>query len=285
LSAASADSITAYAQDATRCRLQDKGNATWCWRIAGERHGVAVIGDSHAEVVFAGLAAQHRGTTLFLTGRKGCAPIVQHEPIAERTAEICRRAALLAHEAVRADTLTSTVLIVSRGPAYISGSGYGIDSLRPVVPVALGRSPYDTLALSTAYARGLERAVRSFAAAGKRVIMVTGVPEIGFLPAECIVGRPFGLRRIRTPCALPREAVDERSASYRALMRDLAVRNPELEVFDASSLFCDETVCHAARRSQLLYQDGNHLTLAGSRLIATGLASRLPSFDVARTGR
>jgi lysophospholipase L1-like esterase len=68
-------------------------------------------------------------------------------------------------------------------------------------------------------------------------------------------------------------------------MRDLAVRNPELEVFDASSLFCDETVCHAARRSQLLYQDGNHLTLAGSRLIATGLASRLPSFDVARTER
>ncbi len=285
LAAASPDSITAYTRVATRCRLADKGSATWCWQIAGDGLGVAVIGDSHAEVVFAGLASERPGTPLLLTGRKGCAPIIQREPIAERTAEICRRASLIAHEAVRTDTAISTVLIVSRGPAYITGSGFGIDSLRPVVPVALGLSRHDTHALRDAYELGLDRAVQSFTAAGKRVILVTGVPEIGFLPMECIVGRPFGLRRVRSPCAVPRGAFEERRASYRALVRQVALRNPQLEVFDAASVFCDAAHCNAARRSQLLYQDGNHLTLAGSRMLAGALASRLLPITVAQAGR
>ncbi len=275
LTAASADSITTYDRRATRCRLADKGTATWCWRIAGDGRGVAVIGDSHAEVVFAGLAEQQLGVPLFLTGRKGCAPIVQREPIAERTAEICRRATLLAHAAIRSDTTITTVLIVSRGPAYISGKGFGVDSLRPVVPVALGHTTDDTLALRAAYALGLERAVRSFVDAGKRVVLVTGVPEIGFLPTECVVGRPFGLRTIRTPCALPRAEFDARVSAYQSLVRQVATRNPALEVFDATSLFCDDALCHADRHDRLLYQDGNHLTIEGSRIIARALSSRL----------
>jgi hypothetical protein len=87
LSAASPDSMTAYTRVATRCRLADKGTATWCWRIAGDGRGVAVIGDSHAEVVFAGLAARRDGAPLLLTGRKGCAPIIQHERIADLVKE------------------------------------------------------------------------------------------------------------------------------------------------------------------------------------------------------
>lgn len=282
LAAASADSITAYDRRATRCRLADKGSATWCWRIAGEGRGVAVIGDSHAEVVFAGLAAQRDPSPLFLTGRNGCAPIVQREAIAERTAEICRRAALIAHEAVRDDSSISTVLMVSRGPAYITGTGFGVDSLRAVVPVTLGSTALDSLALQSAYAAGLERAVRSFVAAGKRVILVIGVPEIGFLPSECILGRPFGLRAVRSPCAVPRADFDQRTAGYHALVRAIALHNPHLELFDASPLFCDAAHCHAERQSRLLYQDGNHLTLAGSKVLAAALVNRLTSVSFVR---
>ena len=277
LRAASPDSITAYDRFATRCRLADAGTATWCWRIGGasEEGGVAVIGDSHAEVIFAGLVEQRRGASLLLTGRKGCAPIVQHTPIADRTAEICRRATLLAHEAIRGDTRIATVLIVSRGAAYITGSGFGVDSQRPVVPVAIGRSAHDTLALRNAYALGLEAAIQSFAAAGKRVMLVSGVPELGFLPAECIIARPFGLRTLRTPCAVPRNEVDRRNAPYRDVVREVAGRNPSLELFDATALFCDARRCGAVRDGRLLYQDGNHLTLAGSRIVAARLGDML----------
>ncbi|MBC7841498.1 MAG: acyltransferase [Gemmatimonadaceae bacterium] len=275
LRAASADSITAYDRHATRCRLADKGNATWCWRIPGRGKGIAVFGDSHAEVVFAGLADLDAHRPLFLTGRKGCAPILQPDSIADRFGEICRRASQLAHAAVRSDSSISTVLLVSRGPAYITGAGFGVDTQRPVVPVAVRTSLTDTLALARAFDAGLEQSVQSFVDAGKRVILVVGVPEIGFLPEECLIGRPFGLRDVREPCAVSRAVVDHRNKEYRRLVGALAARIPQLEIFDAESIFCDGALCHARRGRQLLYQDGNHLTMLGSRLISARLRTVL----------
>jgi hypothetical protein len=272
---ASPDSITAYDKYAERCHLADKGNATWCWRTQGTGKGIAVFGDSHAEVVFAGIAALHPDRPLFLTGRKGCAPILQDNVIPDRLGEICRRAAQLAHAAIRTDTSIGTVLLVSRGPAYISGAGFGVDTQRPVVPVATRRSLRDTSALHDAFEAGLARSIESFVAAGKRVILVVGVPEIGFLPEECLIGRPFGLRDVRTPCALPRRVVDQRNAQYRRLVGTLAARIPTLEIFDAEPVFCDGALCHAKRGRHLLYQDGNHLSLFGSRLISQQLRSLL----------
>ena len=271
LNAAAPDSILTYERRATRCRLADKGHATWCWRIPGIGKGIAVFGDSHAEVIFAGLAEREASRPLFLTGRKGCAPILQPAMIADRLAEICRQSALLAHATIRSDTSIGTVLLVSRGPAYLAGAGFGVDTQRPVVPVALRIARTDSLALERAFDAGLERSIRSFTDAGKRVILVVGVPEIGFMPEECLIGRPFGLREVRSPCAVTRAAVDHRNRRYRRLVGALAARIPELEVFDAQPLFCDGALCHAERDQRLLYQDGNHLSLFGSRLVATQL--------------
>jgi hypothetical protein len=113
-------------------------------------------------------------------------------------------------------------------------------------------------------------------------LLATGDPEIGCLPMECIVGRPFGLRRVRSPCPVPRGTFAERSATSRALVRQVALRSPQREVFDAVSLFCDGAHGNAARRSQLLSQDGNHLTLAGSRMLAGALASQVLLITVAQ---
>ncbi len=272
---ASPDSITAYGTYATRCRLADKGNATWCWRTAGAGKGIAVFGDSHAEVLFAGLADLKGPRPLLLTGRKGCAPLLQPDVIDNRLSEICRRASQLAHAAIRSDTGIGTVLLVSRGAAYSTGIGFGVDTQRPVVQVTVQRTPHDTTELHRALEAGLERSIRSFLAAGKRVVLVIGVPELGFLPEECLIGRPFGLRSIRTPCAVPRTSVNRRNREYHELVRRLSTRIPELDVVDASASFCDEQFCHAQRNGRLLYQDGNHLTLTGSRLVVAQLRAVL----------
>ena len=268
---ASADSITAYRRTAERCLLPDKGHATWCWRVPGTGKGIAVIGDSHAEVIFAGRASSLQGAPLFLTGRNGCAPILTEHEIRERTGEICRRASRLAHDAIIRDTTIGTVLIVARGPAYLSGAGFGVDSQRAVVQVADIGTAADSLMLREAFTGGLERSVHAFMSAGKRVILLYGVPEIGFLPEECIIGRPFGLRVPRQPCSITRAAYDRRNRAFRQVVADVASRSRALETFDAAPLFCDSLRCSARRHDRLLYQDGNHLTMDGSRLVAASL--------------
>ncbi len=275
LRGASPDSITAYSARATRCRLPDKGHATWCWRIPGVGKGIAVFGDSHAEVLFAGLADLTAAQPLLLTGRKGCAPLLQPDVIDNRLSEICRRASQLAHAAIQADTSIGTVVLVSRGAAYLSGAGFGVDTQRPVVPVATQHAPRDTMVLQRALETGLEQSIRTFIESGKRVVLVIGVPELGFLPDECLIGRPFGLRTIRIPCGVSRIAVEHRNHEYRALVRRVSARIPELEIVDAAAVFCDGALCHARRNGTLLYQDGNHLTLSGSRLVVAQLRAQL----------
>jgi peptidoglycan/LPS O-acetylase OafA/YrhL len=271
LRAAAADSATSYHAVATRCRLPDSGHATWCWRVSGNGPGIAVFGDSHAEGVFAALVASEPGVPLLLTGRKGCAPIVQDAPIAERTGEICRRASNLAHATILRDSSIATVLLIARGPAYISGVGFGVDSARPVVPVSTG----DSLQLRDAYEAGITRSIDAFLAAGKRVMLVLDAPELGFQPDECVIGRPFGLRMPREPCALPRTVVQRRNAGYLQLVTALQARFPALDVVDASVPFCDATLCHARRGTRLLYSDANHLSAAGTRLLFAHLRPRL----------
>lgn len=276
---ASPDSIASYGNLATRCRLPDKGHATWCWRVAGQGRGVAVYGDSHAEAVFAGLAALGTDTPLFLTGRKGCAPIIQIVSGSDRTAEICRRASNLAHETIRADQSVGIVVMVSRGPAYMSGAGFGVDSQRAVVPIA----PGDSVALKLAFEYGMERSIRSFIDANKRVVLVLDTPELGFLPEECLIGRPFKLRTIRTPCAVSRRVVSQRNREYRLLVARLQRRIPALEVFDTFPILCDTTQCDVVRAHRLLYSDANHLTMFGSRLVTRPLQEHLAQRDVARS--
>jgi peptidoglycan/LPS O-acetylase OafA/YrhL len=271
LRAASPDSVTAYTRSATRCTLPDTGYATWCWRVPGDGAGIAVFGDSHAEGVFASLVASRPGVPLLLTGRKGCAPIVQHAVIDDRTGEICRRASSLAHATILRDTSLHTVLLVARGPAYLSGVGFGVDTMRRVVPVTTG----DSLAMQRAYDDGLTRSITTLLAAGKRVLLVLDVPELGFMPDECVIGRPLGLRTLREPCAVPVSAVRQRNARYTQYVRALQQRIPSLEVLDAATTFCDTTLCHARRGRHLLYSDANHLTAAGGRLVFERLRPHL----------
>ncbi|MCC7052317.1 MAG: acyltransferase [Gemmatimonadaceae bacterium] len=267
LTAASPDSIVTYERDATHCRLADRGFATWCRRVGAGGSGIAVFGDSHAEVIFAGLHAVRAAQPMLLTGRKGCAPILHTGPLPVATAETCRRSAQLAHATISADRAIGTVLIASRGPAYLSGAGYGTDSLRAVVPVSGG----DTLAMRHAFEDGLLRSIEGFRRAGKHVVLVLGVPEMGFLPDECLVGRPFGLRQVRRPCGVRRADVDRRNAAYRALVQRVTTLVPSVEVFDPTDAFCDAELCRATDAGAVLYSDGNHLTLAGSRMVAERL--------------
>lgn len=274
LRAASPDSIVSYTARAQRCPLEDSGTATWCWRVPGSGRGIAVFGDSHAEVIFAGLTDKWLGVPLLLTGRKGCAPVLNRAPIGDRLAEICRKATLLAHDAIQTDTSIGTVLLVSRGPAYLSGYALGIDSLKPLVPLVAGSAP-DTIAQTLAYERGIARTVRSLQGAGKRVVLVLDVPELGFDPQECVIGRPFRLRVVRRPCAVTRVRVERRNARYRALAAGLQRQLPGLELFDAAAPLCDEEYCHAQRGDDLLYSDANHLTIAGTRLVTAKLVPML----------
>ena len=122
---------------------------------------------------------------------------------------------------------------------------------------------------------GLRDTLRRLTSAGKRVVLMMDIPEPGFDARECL-GRPLSItKRVKDVCAVPSAVHELRTREYRHIMTAAAKDYPGVVVFEADKLFCDENWCWAKMDGQLLYRDGDHLTLEGSNLVARELVKTL----------
>ena len=231
---------------------------------------VALIGDSHARSLFPGLSEElaSRGLGTVLLASSGCPPLagttvgataLDRSHCAKETDEI------LALASGRAEI--RAVVLTVRGALWTSGRGFGDADRNGRATQIASTSPGDPAASGLpAFEAGLRRSVELLQRAGKPVSIVLDVPELGFQPRGCLL-RPAWIRPAHA-CEVERTDVDARQDAYRSAVLELARALPGLEVFDPVSLFCDTGRCRAADGGVLLYDDDDHLSAAGSRLVA-----------------
>ena len=122
---------------------------------------------------------------------------------------------------------------------------------------------------------GLRDTLQKLTSAGKRVVLILDVPELGFDVRECL-GRPLSItKRVKDICAIPRLEHELRTREYRQIMTAAAKDYPGVVLFDTEKLFCDDKWCWARIDGQLLYRDSDHLTREGSNLVARELVKNL----------
>jgi peptidoglycan/LPS O-acetylase OafA/YrhL len=272
LAAAARDRIEAVETASTRCTPAAATlQGSWCFRH-GDSARVAILGDSHAEALFATLATTlPRDAGVMLVGRPGCAPTLlddvrEPDSPAARFRARCRRAVRLAHGFIAREGGVHTVLLAARGAYQFTATPAGRETGLPILPVAVDAARPDTARLAALWEAGMARTIDTLLAAGRRVILVVDYPELGFDPRSCLEGRPLGLRAVRSPCTVPRATLDARTASYRAAIARLAARFPALEQYDATAPLCDARACRVLAGDTLLYHDDDHLSLAGGRV-------------------
>ena len=119
---------------------------------------------------------------------------------------------------------------------------------------------------------GMRKTLGRFVGAKKKIIFVIDNPEIDFDPRLCLDRplRPFW--KIQSPCAVPRSQFDLRNKDYRRVVFKVLQDYPEVVIFDAAAHLCDKDWCQVKIDGEVLYKDTDHLSLAGSRLIAKELA-------------
>jgi hypothetical protein len=90
--------------------------------------------------------------------------------------------------------------------------------------------------------------------------------------------RPFEqlLPKTAVTCSVPRAAVEQRQASYRAAIARVVrmLADPDLHVVDPMDALCDATECHAIVDDKLMYRDDDHLSAAGSRYVWESIRPR-----------
>ena len=203
---------------------------------------VAIVGDSHAESLFLGLADRlaSRNVAFYM---HDSLPVVDNPRFAKT------------FESVIADPTIRTVLL----------SAWWSLRLKEVpAPTRLSK---------------LQATVDALVAAGKTVHVVEDTPNFSFTPRFCKYASGF-LRAHR--CSEPVAATADERAASAAVFDRLVAPDARLGILPTARYFCDDVACWMGRDGALLFRDSNHLGIAGSRLLADRLVADHPQLAVRR---
>lgn len=246
-------------------------------RAEGATKVVALIGDSHAYVLFPGFAEvlNRNGYNLILLSINSC-PTLQGGGRGESTklVEKCEAGIEQTFEVLDRTADLEKVIVVSRGPVYIYDKGFG-DVEKGVTnnPVRhktfYGDTDYDS---KGAFYASVNQTVRMMTEKGLQVFLMLENPELGFDPKQCL-GRPYDL--FASECKVPYADYQNRMADYRAEMIAVAEKYEGANVLDPERLMCDENYCYARNEENLFYADSNHLSVYGSEYLAEKMVEKM----------
>jgi len=245
----------------------------YCRQYRPGNRMIALVGDSHAHVLFPGVSelAARKGYGTLLLANSGCPPFdgaVTGRNAAERSE--CARAIDIILGALERDRRLVAVALASRGPQYLDGKGFGPAEAHynyPPIAAREGSGQSAHASPSQVFAAGLQATIRRLMHRGLRVAYFLQVPELG-VPAKDCLTRPWTLTGARDGCAVSYEVYRARMADYRALIETIHAAEPSLVVIDAERHLCSSGRCSGLRNSELMYADDNHLSVAGSRVVA-----------------
>lgn len=240
---------------------------------------IGIIGDSHAHVLFPGVAeqAERAGYGVLLLANSSCPPLAG--AVTGKT-DVERRKCTLSIEkilsAIVGDERIKHVIVATRGPIYLTGKGYGpteTDYNDP--PISYARSVAREFKSGIGpFSEGLHATLRRLLESGKTVSYFLQVPELGIYPYNCL-GRPLAL--ISKPsCEVAVKEYRDRMSEYRAILTKAQAEFPTMLVWDPQPLFCDVERCQGLIQKKLMYADDDHLSIEGSRLVAAHFFPSLP---------
>ncbi|CAH0209089.1 O-acetyltransferase OatA [Pseudomonas brassicacearum] len=114
--------------------------------------------------------------------------------------------------------------------------------------------------------------VERLLASGKDVYLFDDVPRFPFDPKKCITKA----RILKNECSIPLANANKEFDTYRKQLLNVAQREPRVKYVAISQYVCRNGQCGMTRNGQLLYRDKNHLNITGSNLIGTSIVRDNP---------
>jgi len=267
-----------YAMDRANCtRFFNVAGDGFCSLAKPEPPTVVIVGDSHSNSLYPGLIEAYRDTSenVMNLGVGGCPPFFDTMFSKKGAQDRCTAGVNAALTYIEGQKSIKTVILAARGPLYVLERGFDESEVEPVAweirntgPAQLRGEPGEI------FSAALRRTVDRLLSHGKQVAFMLDIPEMGFPTRQCTDIRPFRFSPIslRTPCAIPRSTVDERNRTYREITLSVLSDFPQVRILDGTKYLCDTEYCYATKDGELLYRDDNHLSVQGSRYVASKLA-------------
>jgi peptidoglycan/LPS O-acetylase OafA/YrhL len=162
------------------------------------------------------------------------------------------------------------IILLSRGPLYISGKGFGIEEEDPnmsgwlIKPLTGEQNKNNN---KENYVEGYVELINFLISLGKKVIFAVDIPELGIDPKSCIKRAINPTNKNIHNCLIDKKEVDARQKEYRELIAEIQKRCPSLLVYDPTPAFCDELYCYGKKGDIIYYNDDDHLNVAGAQIL------------------
>lgn len=275
------------------CRSGFAQNASpvYCRLNASPDRIVAVVGDSHAHALYPGIAEQAAawGYGAMLLANSGCPPLsgtTWGRNEAERKA--CAAGIETILKAVEVDSRIVAVVLATRGPQYIDGTGFGpVEAHYNYPPLAAWGADAaggDGDGPAEVFERGLRNTVQRLERRKVPLVYLLQVPELG-VPAHNCIDRPLTVTGRHPGCVVARSVYEDRMRVYRQRVARVAARMPALGVVDPLPVFCDAAQCTGMSEGRLLYADDNHVSLVGAGKLAPLVFEKLRGLGLTQNPR
>ena len=197
---------------------------------------IAIIGDSHAEHLFIGLAEQLASVNVVYYLQNSL-PVVSNKEF----------------EKIFKYVVTDK-------------------NIRRVILSAFWMGRIDSVPENSTLERELIKTVNELAAAGKKVYVTDDVPNFSFPAKQC----KYESNWIHTKkCVEARGVFLQQYRKYLPIL-ELVKEKTNVQILRTAGYFCDEKFCSMERNGSILYSDSDHLSINGSRYLGKMIVENNP---------
>lgn len=224
---------------------------------------VVVLGDSHAGHLASGLKASlhGKGVGVDILLHAGCLPVLPRDAPRGRDFECPDQVIEQGLKHVQQSDAARVVVLAGYHVSQVTGH-------RLHQPVSVSEA--EQRRRLQAWQDGMADMLMRLQAAGKKVVVLQGAPELMADPRNCVKrGWPFSAE---CRADMPLQAVLMRTRALDDAMSTLRRQFPEVVFFDLRTGLCDAQQCHAAGQGELWYASRDHLTPDGSEQAVRPLA-------------
>ena len=118
---------------------------------------------------------------------------------------------------------------------------------------------------------GLTKTIQNLHEHHKKVIIIDDVPVFSFDPKQCKFMRPLSFKN---NCEEDKNYFGKKYQTYAPAI-EMLKKNNDVTVINTVALFCDDKNCSMEKDGKLLYRDDQHLNIEGSRYIGKFIADEM----------
>jgi hypothetical protein len=242
----------------------------------GESKKILILGDSHANQLFPGIARNDKGLGVINIG--SCAPLDSIQVLVSKNQEhhpglkdecMQKNYQLLAQNPQIDTVIMSTFLqpLIDGRPANQRDYEYwGNITLKSKLPDEQKLTQYELLE------GGLLRTLKEIHSRQKNIIFVIDPPSISDDFRDYCIKRNVGAQSLN--CSIPREQYEAKRSKEILLTQKIRSELPDVSIFDPIDLFCDQVNCFLIKDGKSLYRDHGHLSEYGSAVIGEAIGKR-----------